>query len=178
MASVSEMINQSRDVLTKPSVATFERYESQGSLVDAMVYVAIAAGITGIFGLSDGISGFMSGVLVTVLGFLVFTYLVYYIGKQQGGSGSLDEVAYTFSLFWAPLAVIFGILTFVLLITIIGILLIPVVGILAIVVNIYFAYLAVQSSMNLPPSGKVWMVLLLAAVGSFVVNIIIGAILT
>ena len=176
-ASISDMLSQSRTVITSPSVATFERFEDKGTLANALVYIGIAAAITGVFGLVDGFGGFLENVLTTLLGFLIFTYLVHWIGQRRGGSGSLDEVAYSFALFWAPLSVLFGILTFVLLITVVGILLIPLVGIAALVLNVYFGYLAVQSSMNLQGGGPTWTVLLLAALGSFVLNMIIGAIL-
>jgi hypothetical protein len=175
--SIGDMVNQSRQVLSKPSVATFEQYENSGTLQQALIYVAIAAAITGIFGIFGGLGAFLSGIISTLVGFLVFTYLVYFIGKQQGGTGSYDQVAYTFSLFWAPLAVIFGIVTLVLTITIIGIFLVPLVAIAALIANVYFGYLAVQSSMNVEAGGKAWLILILAAIGSFVVSLIVGAIL-
>jgi hypothetical protein len=176
VASIGTMIQQSRDVLSNRSVATFEKYEKDGTLSDALVYMAIAAAITGVFGLTGGVSGFIGGILSTLVGFFVFTYLVYFIGKQQGGTGTINEVAYSFALFWAPLSVIFGVLTLVLLITLIGILLVPIVGILALVIQIYFAYLAVQSSMNLSAGNKIWLILIVAAIGSFVASIVIAGI--
>ena len=174
-ASVPEMIRQSRTVLGNPSVATFERFEKDGGLSDALLYVTIAAAITGIFGLFDGLAGFLGGIASTLVGFFVFTYLVYWIGKQRGGTGTLDEVAYTFALFWAPLAVLFGVVSLILAITIIGILALPLVWVAAIAANIYFAYLAVRSSMNLRGGGTTWTVLLLAGLGALVVNIIVSA---
>lgn len=176
MASIATMIQQSREVLTQRSVATFEKYENDGTLSDALVYVALAAAITGLFGLTGGISGLIGSILSTLLGFFIFTYLVYFIGKQQGGTGTINEVAYSFALFWAPLSVIFAVLTLVLILTIIGLLLVPIVGIVALVVQIYFAYLAVQSSMNLPAGGKIWMILIVAAIGSFIASLVIAAI--
>ncbi|GEM86549.1 YIP1 family protein [Meiothermus granaticius] len=172
--TIMTMINQSIQVLTKPSVATFEQYESKGTLRDALIYVALAAVLTGLLGLPGGIGGFIRGVLVTLIGFFVFVYLVHWFGRQQGGTGTLDQVGYTFALFWAPLAVLFGILTLILLVTIIGIFLIPLVAIAAIVANVYFAYLAVQSSLNLRESGKIWLTLIVAFVGTLIVNLILS----
>lgn len=176
-SSVPEMISQSRAVLTRPSIATFERFEKRGTLTDALLYVALAAAVSGVFGLADGLGGFVRNILATLIGFLVFTYVVYWFGKQRGGTGTLDEVAYTFALFWVPISVLAGIVTFVLTITIIGLLLVPIVAIAALALNIYFAHLAVQSSMNLDPGGNTWGVLLLAALVAFLVNLLLVAIL-
>lgn len=176
-ASIRDMIQQSREVLTRPSVATFEKYEKQGGLTDALLYVALAAAISGIFGLAGGLSGFLTQIATTLLGFFIFTYLVYYIGRSRGGTGTLDEVAYSFALFWAPLSVLAGVLTLLLIITLIGVLLLPLLGVAVLAANIYFAYLAVQASMNLSESGKVWVTLLLAGLGTLVFNLIVGAIL-
>jgi Yip1 domain len=177
-ASISDMVNQSREVLTKRDTATFETFENKGGIREALIYMAIAAAITGIFGLGDGIGGFLRGVIGALAGFFVFTYLVYFIGKQQGGTGTFDQVAYSFALFYAPLAVLFAALTLVLVITLVGIFLLPFVGIAAIIANIYFAYLAVQSSMNIKEGGKIWITLLLAGLGSFVVGLLLSGLLS
>lgn len=169
-ASISNMISQSREVLTKRDVATFESYETRGGLKEALIYMAIAAGISGLLGLSGGLRGLITGVLGTLVGFLVFTYLIYFIGKQFGGTGTIDQVAYTFSLFYAPLSVVFAALTLVLLVTLIGIFLIPLVGIAAIIANVYFGYLAVQSSMNMHDNGKIWLTLILAGIGTWIAS--------
>lgn len=175
--SISEMMRQSRTVLTSPSVATFERFERSGTLRDAIIYVSIAAAITGVFGLTGGIGGFLRNIVGTIVGFLIFTYLVHWLGSRRGGTGTLDEVAYSFALFWAPLSVLFSVVTLVLILTLVGILLVPLVALAALVVEVYFAYLATQSSMNLQPGGSTWGVLVLAALGSFVLNLIVAAIL-
>lgn len=175
--TISTMFSQSLQVLTKPSVATFEQYEAKGTLREALIYVLLAAVIGALGSLGGGVTAFFNSIIATVAGFVVFVYLVHTIGKSQGGTGSLDHVAYTFALFWAPLSVLFGILALLLIITIIGIFLLPLLVPLAIAVNVYFAYLAVQSSMNLTESGKIWLTLIAAAVGTFLTNVIIRAIL-
>lgn len=174
--SVPDMIAQSRQVLTNRSVATFEKFEKSGNLTNALIYVSIAAAITGLFGLFQGVGAFLSGIIGTLLGFVVFTYLVYWFGKRQGGTGTFDEVAYTFALFWAPLAVIVAVASLLLVITVIGIFLVPLLALAAVGLNIYFAYLAVQSSMNLEPGNKTWGVLLLAGLGTLAFNVIVGMI--
>lgn len=175
--SIPDMISQSRQVLTNPSVATFERFENSGGLREALIYVALAAAVTGVFGLGGGLIGFLQNIVLTLLGFGVFTYLVYLFGKRQGGTGTFDQVAYTFSLFWGPLAVVFGMLTLLLIITLIGVLFLPLLGLLAIAANVYFAYLAVQSSMNLQKGRDTWMTLLVAGLGTLLFNVIVGALL-
>jgi hypothetical protein len=176
-ASIGDMVSQSKEVLSKRDTATFETFENKGGLREALIYMSIAAAITGVFGLGDGLGGFVRGILSALIGFFVFTYLVFLIGKQQGGTGTFDQVAYSFALFYAPLTVVFAAITLVLIITLVGILLVPVVGILAIIANIYFAYLAVQSSMNLTDSGKVWITLILAGLGSFLVSLLLARLL-
>ncbi|NTW02552.1 MAG: hypothetical protein HGA19_14950 [Oscillochloris sp.] len=105
--SLPEMVAQSRDVISNPSVGTFERYEHQGTIANAAIYVGIAAVISGLLGLISGFGGLISGILNALVLFFVFTGLVFYIGKSiASGTGTWDEVAYTFSLFWAPLAVV------------------------------------------------------------------------
>lgn len=173
--TIKDMISQSMQVLTKRDKATFELYESKGGVREAVIYVLVAAVITGLFGLTGGIGGFISSILTTVIGFLVFSYLVHFIGKSQGGTGSFDQVAYSLSLIWAPLSVLFALATLILVITLIGIFLVPLLAIAYLVVVIWLSHMAVQTSMNISDSGKAWITLILAAIGSFIVNWIIGA---
>jgi VIT1/CCC1 family predicted Fe2+/Mn2+ transporter len=182
--SIQEMVNQSRAIITSPSVATFERYERHGNMTNAAIYVAIAAVISGLVGLINGPNGLLSGLIGTMVQFFVFTGLVFFIGKNlANGTGTWDEVAYTFSLFWAPLSVIGSLVGAVILL----LAFVPIINILAglaglvislalLVVNIYFGYLAVQSSMNITDQGKAILTLVLAAVGSFIVLLVVGSI--
>jgi hypothetical protein len=182
--SIPEMIDQSRAIITNPSVATFERYERHGNLTNAAIYVAIAAVISGIVGLVSGPSGLLTGFIGTLVQFFVFTGLVFFIGKNlANGTGTWDEVAYTFSLFWAPLSVIGSLvgavvvlLAFIPIINILAGLAGLLIGLALLVVNIYFGYLAVQSSMNITDQGKAILTLVLAAVGSFLALVVIGSI--
>jgi hypothetical protein len=182
--SIPEMVNQSRAIITSPSVATFERYERHGNLTNAAIYVAIAAVISGILGLVTGFGGLLSGLIGTLIQFFVFTGLVFFIGKNlANGTGTWDEVAYTFSLFWAPLAVIGSLvgavivlLAFIPIINILAGLAGLVIGLALLVVNIYFGYLAVQSSMNITDQGKAILTLVLASVGSFIALMVISSI--
>ena len=61
-----------------------------------------------------GIGGFLGGLLGALVQFFVFTGLVFFLGKNiAGGSGSWDEVAYTFALFTAPLIVLGALLSLI-----------------------------------------------------------------
>ncbi len=176
-SSIPEMINQSIQVITNPSVATFERYERKGTMVQAAIYVGIIAAITGLLGLSSGITGFIGGIINTLIGFFIFTGIVYYVGQQQGGTGTFDEVAYTFSLFWGPLSLIIALGTLILVITIIGIILVPVWLLAGLIASAYFAYLAVQSSMNLVDRNKILITLAAAVIGTWIVQALIAMLL-
>lgn len=187
---LAEMVAQSRDVITNPSVATFERYERRGSIGTAGVYVLVAAILAGLLSFVPALitSGgpnplglFVGGVAGALLNFVLFTGLVYSLGKSMGnGTGTWDEVAYTFALFIAPLAVVSGALTLVM--ALLG--WIPLLGwliglagvaglIIVMLAQIYFGYLAVQSSMNITDPSKALVVLVLAAVGTIVGQVIL-----
>lgn len=188
----AEMVAQSRDVITHPSVETFERYEKRGSLGTAAAYILAAAGIAGLLAfltvLLPGVRGnpfsvFVSGVVGALVNFVIFTALVYYLGKNlANGTGTWDEVAYTFALFVAPLAVVSGALTFI--VALLGNL--PVLGwliglagtvgaIVVLVAQAFFGFLAVQSSMNIRDGGKALLVLVLSVIGTIVAHIALGA---
>ena len=170
VGSLSEMVNSSIVVLTKPSVSTFEMYERRGNLQNALIYVAIAALIAGVLGLFGGIGGLIAGILTTLVGFIVFTYAVFFIGRAQGGTGTYDEVAYTFSLFYVPLSIIGSVIGIIPIINCIA-------PIFLLAASIYYGYLAVQSSMNLRDTGKAILTLVGAAVINFIVGIIIASVL-
>jgi hypothetical protein len=182
--SVGDMVAQSQAIISNPSVSTFERYERRGSITHAAVYIAIAAVIVGLLGLTGGLGGLVSGVLGTVAGFFIFTGMVYLLGKNiAGGTGNFDEVAYTFSLFSAPIYVIGAVVGLIVwlfsfipvlgfLVGILGFL----VSLLILVVQAYFAYIAVQSSMNIHDSTKAIITLVLAVVASMVVQLVLGSI--
>ena len=114
--SINEMLNQSIQVLTKPGVETFERFERHGGQREATIYIMIAAAISAavalVFGLLNGIVaallGAVFGFVLAVVNFYIFVFLVYFIGKQQGGTGTQDEVFYTMALFVAPIQAVTG----------------------------------------------------------------------
>jgi Yip1 domain len=166
-ATIADMFPQSVAVLSKPSVAAFERFERRGGVSEAYIYVALAAlvsaAISGFFGIfhSDvsAVPQFFSRLILTFAGFAVFTGLVYLIGKNLfKGTGTYPEVAYTFALFFVPLSIVS---------TLIGI--IPILGwfiswVISLVI-VYFGFLAVQSSMNVRDQTGAAVTLLLSGIG-------------
>lgn len=178
-ALVTDMFGQSLAVMTKPSVDTFERFEKRGGLTEALTYVAIGAVIVGLITLisGGGFFGSIMSVISSVLAFLAFIFVAHYVGKSQGGTGTLDEVAYTFSLFWMPLAIIGSLVGFLLVILTLGlgILLLPLLVFVMIALNIFFAFTAIKSSMNLYQNdSRVWITLVAAGFASFVVSMLLG----
>ena len=177
--SIDEMLNQSIQVLTKPGVETFERFERHGGQREATIYIMIAAAISAavalVFGLLNGIVaallGAVFGFVLAVVNFYIFVFLVYFIGKQQGGTGTQDEVFYTMSLFVAPIQAVTGAVG---AIPLLGCLALPATFALGIY-QIYLGYLGVRSSMNLD-QNKAIITLVLAFIAQLIIGFIIAAI--
>jgi hypothetical protein len=163
--SINEMISQSMTVLTKPSVQSFEQFERRGTQREALIYVGVAAALAGIVGavfglLTGGIAGLIGGLIIGIVGpllsYFVFSFLVYTIGKSQGGTGTQDEVFYTTSLYTAPILAVTGIVN---AIPFLGCILLPATFILGIY-QLYLGYLATRSSMNLDQNKAILTVVL------------------
>ena len=174
--SVGDMLNQSMTVLTKPSVQSFEQFEKRGGQREALIYVVIAAVLVGVVGLAFGLLGGLAGAAVGLLrgvfaliGFYVFAFVMNYVGKQQGGTGTQDEVFYTAALYTAPILAVTGVVG---AIPIIGCLALPVTFALGIY-QIYLGYLAARSSMNLD-QNKAIITVIAAIVAQFIVAVFIG----
>ncbi len=169
---VPTMIGQSVDVLSNPNEQTFERYERHGTLQDAAIYVGLAALLTALIGIPGGLGGIIGNLLGALLGFVLFTGLIYWVGKQQGGTGTLDEVAYTFALFIAPLTLVNGIVRLTASLPVIG-LLTPLLGLALLAVQAVFAYLAVRSSMNLNDKTRALLTLGGAVLATWILEMIL-----
>jgi len=93
----------------------------------------------------------IGGLVFTLLAFFVWTGLVYLLGRLFGGTGAFGELAYDIALFWAPIAVIRGLIGVISIgpIAVIG----GIIGLIVGLYNIYLSWLSVQSGMNLSP-GK------------------------
>lgn len=177
--SIGEMLNQSIQVLTKPGVETFERFERHGGQREATIYImlasAISAAVSLVFGLLNGVVAALIfgalGFILPVVSFYLFVFLVYFIGQQQGGTGTQDEVFYTMALFVAPIQAVSGAIS---AIPIIGCLAAPLTFMLGLY-QIYLGYLGVRSSMNLAQTPAI-ITLVLAFIAQFIIGAIIGAV--
>ncbi|UQN05215.1 YIP1 family protein [Deinococcus sp. QL22] len=176
--TVAQMLPQSMAVLTRPSPSTFELYEKRGGMMQAAIYVLLAALVSGVIAgvfapLHDYniFSQFFSRLVAIPVQFAIFVAAVYLIGKHLfKGTGTLSEVAYTFALFFVPLSIV-G--------TLIGI--IPILGWIAgliiSVAMVFFGFLAVQSSMNLRDQTQAAITLVLSGVAYWIVGAIVIGIL-
>lgn len=173
---LKDMINSSVAVLRKPSIATFEQYEKRGTVQQAAVYAVLGALVASLFRSGGGFVGVIGTALSLLVSFAIFVGVVYYFGKRQGGTGTLDEVAYTFALFVVPLGILWPVALAVLLaVPILGWCLLPFAFIAVIGAYIFYGFLAVQSSMNLFNPTKSLMVLSVAALAMVVGNILISS---
>jgi hypothetical protein len=178
-SSIPEMINSSIAVLTKPSISTFEQYERRGTARDALIYVALAAAIAGlvafvfnIFNPVGALVDLIGTVLTSVIGFFVFAYILFFVGKQQGGTGTQDEVFYTCALYTAPLlAIVSGVSA----IPVLGFCLLPITFLLGLY-QLFLGFLATRSSMNLDQT-KAIITVIAAIVGQLIVGVIIAIVL-
>jgi hypothetical protein len=179
--SINEMLNQSVTVLTKPSVQTFEQYERRGGQREALIYVGVAAAVgailSAIFGLFGGgvrgaIGGLLGGLLLPLISFYVSAFLIYTVGKNQGGTGTKDEVFYTIALYLAPILAINGIIGSNILFACLAF---PVSLALGLY-GIYLGYLAIRASMNLD-QNKAIITMVLAFLAQLLIGFIVASVL-
>ena len=184
---IGQLVTTWINVLTHPSVQTFDAQKTQASrdrtitniviaaivsavlsfiltLVAAAIFTGVSRGISpGVapVGVSvvDAIRVLISSLITTVLGFFIFCYVLQFAAERfLGGRGNLDEQSYLISSYWAPISILIAILMFI-----------PCLGwLVALALGIYALMLttfAVQSGQGI-------------AVGSAVVNWIIAGIVT
>ncbi|PYE53557.1 YIP1 family protein [Deinococcus yavapaiensis] len=182
-ASLGTMMQQSAYVLARPSVDSFERFERSGGAPQAFTYVAVVALVAGVFALLFNLGNapfwaFLERSLVLVAGFATFAGVAYAFGRTQGGTGTFNEVAYTLSLSYVPIALLVTAGTIVLtIIPILGWVLIPVWLLLGWVAQAFYAYVGLQGSLNLRGSSNVVIVMAVSALAAWFVQLIVGWIL-
>lgn len=177
----NEVIQQSIQVLTQPRVETFERFERHGGQREALTYVTAAAALAGVVAFLAGI--FSGGVTVAVIGllgaligpllsFFIFAFVVNWMGKQQGGTGTQDEVFYTCALYTAPIMAITGVVGNI---PVLGCLFAPI-SLLLGLYQLYLGYVATRASMNLD-QNKAIITVVVAIIAQWVVFAVIAAII-
>lgn len=185
--SISEMLNQSIKVLTRPSIATFEQYEKRGTQREALIYMAVAAavgavvalvfGILGLFGEEGSFFGlirdFLGAFIGPVAGFFVFAYVLHWMGRQQGGTGTQDEVFYTVALYAAPILAINGVFANI---PFINLFYLPIWFVLTLY-QLYLAYLSSRSSLNLRDDTKAIISVVVAILAQWLVMALVFSIL-
>jgi hypothetical protein len=100
----------------------------------------------------------LSGLLGTLIAFFIWLGIIYLLGRAFGGTGSFGELGYDVALFWAPIAVIRGLIGVISIgpIAFIG----GLIGLAVGLYNIYLSWLSIQSGMNLPGSKALWVILI------------------
>ena len=180
--STSQMLSQSITVLTQPRIETFEQLQGTGTKQDGLRYVIAAAIVSAVaaivFGLlfmffsSRGFLGVIGGGLAAfilpIVGYYVFAFLVYTVGKSQGGADAEDAVFYAIALYTAPLLALNGIVGSIPLLNCLAAPLLLVLGLY----QIYLTYLATRASMNLESTPAI-----ITIVVAWVVELIVFAIL-
>jgi hypothetical protein len=179
--NIQDMIAQSIAILKPwPTVATFEQFEKRGGTREALIYVgvasAVAAVVAFIFGLLGGIGAAIAALIIgfisPIIGFAAFAYVLFFVARNQGGTGTQDEVFYTLSLFTAPIRAVTGAIG---AIPLLGCLFAPVNLVLSIYQG-YLAYLACRASMNMEKNPAIISVVV-AVVVMIIISVIVAAIL-
>ena len=105
------------------------------------------------------VAGAAIGALVaSIIGFLIWTGLVYLLGRAFGGTGAYGELAYDVALFSAPLTVIGAVVSLLgigPLACITGLVSLALLG-----YNVYLTWLSVQAGMNLPGNKALFVILI------------------
>jgi len=176
----SEMISQSIKVLTQPRIETFEEFEKHGGQREALTYVAVAAVLAGVVAIIVGIFTGPLGAIIALVGalvapllsFFIFAFVVNWMGKRQGGTGTQDEVFYTCALYTAPILAITGVVGNIPLLNCVFA---PISLILGLY-QIYLGYLATRASMNLD-QNKAIITVVVAIIAQWIVFAVIGGII-
>ncbi|HHO55076.1 MAG TPA: hypothetical protein ENK21_01710 [Trueperaceae bacterium] len=190
--NIKSMISQSKQILLSPSIEKFEEFENSGGVLAALLYVAIANIIASIISftfinirlgisITDMISELSdiftiaTSFVIPLIQLTVGALVLFVIAKFQNTSGSFKQIAYSLSLFWAPLTVIFSIVESVTLLLTLrtgllnGLVSLNIVGLLELIPYFYFSFLAYEASLNKNGRSIVWLSLIIAG---FIIEIL------
>lgn len=181
-ASLGTMMQQSAYVLARPSVASFERFERSGGAAQAFTYVGVVALVSALVALVRNLGGAplwagLEAFVVALVGFGVFAGVAYLFGRTQGATGTFDEVAYTLALSYVPIALVLTAVNTLLAITIVGLLLVPFVYALGWGVQIFYAFMGLQGSLNVRSPTVVGLVMIVSALAAWFAQMLLAWIL-
>jgi len=145
-----------------------------------LTYVAVAAVLAGVVAFIVGIFTGPLGAIIALVGalvapllsFFIFAFVVNWMGKRQGGTGTQDEVFYTCALYTAPILAITGVVGNIPLLNCVFA---PISLILGLY-QIYLGYLATRASMNLD-QNKAIITVVVAIIAQWIVFAVIGGII-
>jgi uncharacterized membrane protein YidH (DUF202 family) len=100
----------------------------------------------------------LSGLLGSIIGFLLWAGIIYLLGRAFGGTGAFGELAYDVALFSAPMAVINSLVSVISIGPLVCLTFIVTIALG--IYNLYLSWLSIRSGMNLP-ANKALMVILL-----------------
>ncbi len=112
---LADLLAGSAAVLTGPTTASLEAEEGRGGLAQASLYMVVASVVAGLIYFPLGLGAMVRGGLLALIGYFVFTGLIYSSGQSAANRAPFGAVAYVFALFIAPLSLLLPIVTFVLL---------------------------------------------------------------
>jgi len=186
------IVNSWINVLTHPSIATFDQEKTGASdqktlygiiiaaivsaILGAILLAIVGAAALAITGLNISVAAgtiavvqtFIRTLVNTIIEFYVFAWLVTFVaGRLFGGTGDFRQQAYLISLFFVPLIIISAILAFI-----------PIIGwLIAFILGIYGLFLttfAVQSEQKIGTGQAVVTWIVAGIVTGIVISIVTG----
>ena len=104
--NLSEMTQQSLQVLAAPQNQTFQKVRSKGDAVDATLYMLVGIGLAVLFGAKGGWEDALTNFIISVVYYSVLCHGIYFVAHRLTRHTLWDPMAYTFSLFLVPLSVL------------------------------------------------------------------------
>ena len=180
-AGLMDVVNSWITSVTKPAIPTYAAEVPRATQNRLIMSVGIVTALAMLLGLLGGIifthhpiSGLLSPLITTPLGFLIGVGGFYAGAKIMKGTGSFMEHAWVWSTIWAPLTIATSIIGIV-----------PVLGgLVAIVLAIYsfyLYYLSIQAVHRLDGSNAIIAIfigIVITVVGAIILGIITGIFLT
>jgi hypothetical protein len=178
LAQFARMLRQSADVLIHPNVRAFNYYGARASDSEALLYVTVGATLVGlmnqlIFGNLDVI-GLAYFIVNQLFAFYIFAGIAYFVGRQFGGMGGFQTVAYAFVLFYVPILVLPAVLIAALFLLHIAPLPLRLIWPLQLLALGLYAYQAVQAALYIRRPRDAALTVLIALAGLWLIQLLSG----